>query len=37
LAKRVNAPYFMVTFTLPSELRALFFGLFRKSCAHRQG
>ena len=26
LAKRVNAPYFMVTFTLPSELRALFFG-----------
>ena len=26
LAKRVNAPYFMVTFTLPSELREVFFG-----------
>ena len=26
LDKRVNAPYFMVTFTLPSELRSLFFG-----------
>ncbi|MCB1098926.1 MAG: transposase [Verrucomicrobiae bacterium] len=26
LAKRVGAPYFMVTFTLPEELRALFFG-----------
>ena len=26
LAKRVNAPYFMVTFTLPSELRGMFFG-----------
>lgn len=26
LDKRVNAPYFMVTFTLPSELRELFFG-----------
>jgi hypothetical protein len=26
LAKRVGAPYFMVTFTLPSELRRLFFG-----------
>ena len=26
LAKRVNAPYFMVTFTLPAELRGLFFG-----------
>ena len=25
LAKRVGAPYFMVTFTLPKELRALFF------------
>lgn len=25
LAKRVNAPYFMVTFTLPSELRGMFF------------
>jgi len=26
LDKRVNAPYFMVTFTLPSELRSLFSG-----------
>ena len=26
LAKRVGAPYFMATFTLPSELRTLFFG-----------
>lgn len=26
LAKRVGAPYFMVTFTLPAELRPLFFG-----------
>ena len=26
LDKRVGAPYFMVTFTLPSELRKLFFG-----------
>ena len=26
LDKRINAPYFMVTFTLPSELRGLFFG-----------
>ncbi len=26
LNKRVNAPYFMVTFTLPQELRELFFG-----------
>ena len=26
LAKRVEAPYFMVTFTLPAELRGLFFG-----------
>src|SRR5690606_2941177 len=26
LAKRINAPYFMVTFTLPQELRELFFG-----------
>jgi hypothetical protein len=25
LAKRIGAPYFMVTFTLPQELRALFF------------
>lgn len=25
LAKRIGAPYFMVTFTLPRELRALFF------------
>ena len=30
LAKRVNAPYFMVTFTLPCELRALFFGPLAK-------
>jgi len=26
LGKRVGAPYFMVTFTLPAELRCLFFG-----------
>jgi hypothetical protein len=26
LEKRVGAPYFMITFTLPSELRGLFFG-----------
>jgi hypothetical protein len=26
LRKRVDAPYFLVTFTLPSELRGLFFG-----------
>ena len=26
LAKRIAAPYFMVTFTLPAELRPLFFG-----------
>jgi len=26
LAKRINAPYFLVTFTLPSELRGEFFG-----------
>jgi hypothetical protein len=26
LRKRVNAPYFLVTFTLPSELRECFFG-----------
>ncbi len=30
LGKRVNAPYFMVTFTLPSELRRLFFGPLAK-------
>ncbi|MEO0852397.1 MAG: transposase, partial [Cyanobacteria bacterium J06648_11] len=30
LEKRVNAPYFMVTFTLPSELRDLFFGKLAK-------
>jgi hypothetical protein len=29
-AKRVNAPYFLVTFTLPSELRNCFFGPFAK-------
>ena len=28
--KRVNAPYFLVTFTLPSELRANFFGPLAK-------
>ena len=26
LAKRIQAPYFLVTFTLPSELRSCFFG-----------
>jgi hypothetical protein len=26
LARRINAPYFLVTFTLPAELRAEFFG-----------
>lgn len=26
LAKRITAPYFLVTFTLPSELRSCFFG-----------
>ena len=26
LGKRIGAPYFMVTFTLPSELREIFFG-----------
>jgi hypothetical protein len=26
LAKRINAPYFLVTFTLPAELRGEFFG-----------
>lgn len=30
-AKRVSAPYFMVTFTLPSELRDLFFGTEAKA------
>lgn len=30
LGKRVGAPYFMVTFTLPSELRGLFFGKLAK-------
>lgn len=30
LSKRVNAPYFMVTFTLPSELREMFFGPLAK-------
>lgn len=30
MAKRVNAPYFLVTFTLPSELRGGFFGPFAK-------
>lgn len=31
LNKLVNAPYFLVTFTLPAELRANFFGPFAKS------
>lgn len=31
LAKRIGAPYFMVTFTLPSELRPLFFGAGAKA------
>jgi Putative transposase/Transposase zinc-binding domain len=30
LAKLVNAPYFLVTFTLPSQLRCLFFGPLAK-------
>jgi len=30
LAKLVHAPYFMVTFTLPAQLRELFFGLHAK-------
>jgi len=30
LEKRVNAPYFLVTFTLPSELRSGFFGPLAK-------
>lgn len=30
LDKRVNAPYFIVTFTLPEELRSCFFGSFAK-------
>ena len=30
LAKRINAPYFLVTFTLPSELRGCFFGPLAK-------
>jgi hypothetical protein len=31
LGKRIAAPYFMVTFTLPSELRGLFFGVHAKT------
>jgi len=34
LAKRVGAPYFMVTFTLPAELRGLFFGPLAKEAHH---
>jgi hypothetical protein len=34
LGKRVGAPYFMVTFTLPEELRALFFTLTAKQIYH---
>jgi hypothetical protein len=30
LAKRVDAPYFLVTFTLPAQLRPCFFGPFAK-------
>src|SRR5215813_125381 len=30
LHKLVNAPYFLVTFTLPSQLRSCFFGPFAK-------
>jgi hypothetical protein len=30
LRKRVNAPYFLVTFTLPAQLRNCFFGPFAK-------
>jgi len=30
LRKLINAPYFLVTFTLPSELRSCFFGPFAK-------
>lgn len=32
LEKRVGAPYFMVTFTLPQQLRALFFSAQAKLC-----
>ena len=32
LEKRVGAPYFMVTFTLPQPLRALFFSALAKPC-----
>jgi hypothetical protein len=33
LGKRVNAPYFLVTFTLPAELRGCFFGpLAKQAC-----
>jgi hypothetical protein len=35
LGKRVGAPYFMVTFTLPQELRPLFFTTFAKECYDR--
>lgn len=31
LMRRVGAPYFMVTFTLPQQLRSLFFGPFAKT------
>jgi len=34
LTKRVGAPYFMVTFTLPEELRCLFFTLLAKEIYH---
>jgi len=32
LQKRVGAPYFLVTFTLPQELRSLFFGPEAREC-----
>ena len=34
LGKRIAAPYFMVTFTLPAELRGLFFGRGDQAEAH---
>ncbi len=34
LGKRVGAPYFMVTFTLPEELRCLFFTVMAKEIYH---
>ncbi len=31
MSRRLNSPYFMVTFTLPQQLRSLFFGPFSKT------